>query len=126
MRTLFFLPILLFFTHALSAQTPSDDYGYSEADPIKVGTENINDGPTNQRAYLDLLTGPNGEDISYERLGSCCEFETENSPFGGGLLDRYEIEYEGLEQPIVLYLNMYDPDPDGIAQAPKGLKLKEN
>lgn len=126
MRKFLLLAILLFFTTISIAQAPSDDYGYSQDNPIKVGTENINDGPSNERAYLDLLTGPNGEAISYDRLGSCCEFETENSPFGGGLLDRYEIEYEGLEEPIVLYLNMYDPDPDGNVQAPKGLKLREN
>lgn len=126
MKKLLLLPIILIFTNASIAQTQSDDYGYSQDDPVKVGTENINDGPSNERAYLELLTGPNGEAISYNRLGSCCEFETENGPFGGGLLDRYEIEYEGLEEPIILYLNMYDPDPDGIIQAPKGLKLKEN
>lgn len=126
MRKLLFLVFTLFLSTASIAQSQSEEYGYSEDNPVKVGTENLNDGPANERAYLDLLTGPNGEEISYNRLGSCCEFETENSPFGGGLLDRYEIEYEGLEEPIILYINMYDPDPDGVVQAPEGFKLKEN
>lgn len=27
---------------------------------------------------------------------------------GGGLLDVYEITYDGLDKPIELYINMYD------------------
>lgn len=123
MKKLLFLALALLISTVSTAQEPSPDYGYSEEDPILVGSEKLNDGPANERAYLDLLTGPNGEEISYNRLGSCCEFETENSPFGGGLLDKYEVTYEGLDKPVILYMNMYDPDPDGIVQVPRGFKL---
>lgn len=124
MRKLLFLTCALSLSAVTFAQDPSKGYGYTEEDPIKVGSEQINDGPANERAYLDNLTGPNGEPISYSRIGSCCEFETENSPFGGGLLDKYEITYEGIEEPVILYLNMYDPDEDGKVEAPEGFKLE--
>lgn len=99
------------------------DYGYSEAKPILVGGEDYTKGPRYERAYLDQLTGPNGEEISYKRTGSCCQFETENGIMGGGMLDIYEVTYEGLEEPVILYLNMYDPNSGEIV-APRGFKLK--
>ena len=99
------------------------DYGYTETTAILVGGEDYTDGPIYERAYLDKLTGPNGEEISYTRTGSCCQFETENGIMGAGLLDIYEVSYEGLEEPLILYLNMYDPNP-GATVAPRGLKLK--
>lgn len=109
-------------TRQLDSKTAAD-YGYTEAKPILVGGADINNGPRYERAYLDRLTGPNGEEISYKRTGSCCQFETENGFMGGGMLDTYEVTYEGLEEPIILYLNMYDPNP-GATVAPRGFKLK--
>ncbi|HVF24656.1 MAG TPA: hypothetical protein VNA23_02135 [Anaerolineales bacterium] len=44
-------------------------YGYSEANPIKVGGDAFS-GPSRERAYLDRLRGPDGEELSYEREGS--------------------------------------------------------
>lgn len=99
-------------------------YGYSEETPILVGGEDLNKGPARQREYLEKLTGPNGEEIFYERVGSCCGFETENSPFGGGLLDQYKVTYPGLEVPVILYLNMYDP-PKGELLPPEGFILSK-
>lgn len=124
--------LLLFITLALTtisaAQEPwediNPDYGYSESDPIFVGGEDLKQGPVYERAYLDQLTGSAGEKISYRRTGSCCEFETPNGLMGGGLLDIYEITHDGLEEPVSLYLNMYDPH-EGELKIPEGFKLKE-
>jgi len=91
--------------------TVSDDptYGYTESNPIRVGGgSSIEVGPQNERMYLNGLRGPSGEAIGYERLGSCCFFETPNGFQGSGLLDVFAIYYEGLDSPILLYLNMYD------------------
>lgn len=98
----------------------ADDYGYSEKNPIKVG--GVANGPVNERKYLDRLTGPNGENITYVRLGSCCPFESRNGIMDMGMLDRYEITIEGKDEKKILYLNMYDKDK---LFAPKGLLLKE-
>lgn len=96
----------------------SDDYGYSQTNPVKVGG-GMN-GPANEHKYLRRLTGPNGESIAYERLGSCCHFETKNSAFGSGMLDRYEIEIDGDSVKKILYINMYDEEK---VYAPKGFLL---
>jgi len=49
--------------------------------------------------YLSKLCGPEGEPVAYKRVGSRSS--------ESGILDLYEIRYEGLAQPILAYLNMY-------------------
>lgn len=83
-------------------------YGYTKENPIVVGDGNFRNGARNERLYLETLVGPNGEQVSYKRLGSCCGFETPNGYLGKGLLDKYEVKYRGIESPIVLYFNFYD------------------
>jgi hypothetical protein len=97
-----------------------DTYGYTQKNPIMVGS--FSEGPKNERRFLNALAGPNGEKISYYRIGSCCEFKTKNSPFGGGLLDKYSVTYEGSTKEIVLYINMYDAD---VLRVPIGFTLKK-
>jgi hypothetical protein len=92
-------------------------YGFSPENPIHVGG-----GPAGQRAFLEALRGPDGQPLAWRRLGSCCEFETPNGLMGLGLLDLYEVTYEGLEQPVILYLDMYDSGP---VAAPAGFLLPE-
>jgi len=93
-------------------------YGYVEQNPIMVG----GGSPRNQRRFLNALTGPGGEQISYQRRGSCCFFRTQNGIFGDtGLLDVYVITYAGLGAPIILYINMYDSD---VLKVPVGFRLK--
>jgi tetratricopeptide (TPR) repeat protein len=95
------------------------NYSLTEKTAIKTGG-----GPKGEHDYLNMLCGPNGEKIKYKRLGSCCVFETKNSPFGNtGLLDTYEVTYEGLKDPVIIFLNMYDP-PTGKFSAPFGLKMR--
>ena len=97
-------------------------YGYTQKKPIMVGG-GTEEGPKNERRFLNALAVPKGEEISYRRLGSCCHFYTKNSLFENtGLLDMYEITYEGLEKPIILYINMYDSD---ILKVPVGFTLKK-
>ena len=100
--------------------TTDETYGYTEKNPIMVGGKD--GGPKNERRFLNALTGPKGEPISYKRLGSCCFFSTKNGGFGSGLLDKYEITYEGLESPIILYINMYDSD---VLKVPVGFTLRK-
>ena len=103
------------------------DYGRSAEAAIRVGGlagSNIRSGPRSERAYLDRLRGPEGQRLTYERLGSCCTFPTENSPLGSGRLDIYEVRYEGIDEPVQLYLNMYDP-ADATLRAPAGFVLAE-
>lgn len=73
-------------------------YGYSKDNPIRVGGDWL-DGPGRERAYLDSLSGPDGELVSYERLGSLNHGDT--------ILDEYELSYTGASSPAILYLDEY-------------------
>ncbi len=98
-----------------------ETYGYTEKNPVMVG--NAQEGPKNERRFLNALAGPNGEQINYRRLGSCCSFYTKNGLFdNSGLLDKYEVTYPGLATPVILYINMYDSD---VLKVPVGFTLKK-
>jgi hypothetical protein len=72
-------------------------YGYTEAKAIQVGGGAF-DGPPRERAYLDNLLGPNGEPVSYERLGSL--------PYNDTFLDIYELTVG--DTTAILYLDEYN------------------
>jgi len=106
----------------LTAISEDDTYGYTEQNPIKVGGVKNSEGPLNERRFLNALLGPTGQELTYHRQGSCCPFKSPNGLMGSGLLDRYEINYDGLEKPLIIYINMYD---FGELKAPKGFTFKQ-
>ncbi|MBF2709891.1 2-dehydro-3-deoxyphosphooctonate aldolase [Flavobacterium soyangense] len=99
-------------------------YGYNPDYPINIfyygGTNN---GNINQERFLNALAGPNGEKITYTKLESCCPFPTKRSEMGAGLLDVYQLSWEGQRNPVKLYLNIYEK---GLLMVPLGLSLKKN
>jgi hypothetical protein len=99
-----------------AAPAAEDTYGRVPENPVRVGN-----GPPGERAYLTALRGPGGQLVVSRRLGSCCIFETPNGFDGRGLLDIYEVTYEGLDEPVRLYLDMYDA---GEVRAPRGFVLE--
>lgn len=109
-------------TFKLTAVSEDTTYGYTQKNAIAVGG-GITSGARNEQLFMNALNGPNGEKISYNRRGSCCMFKTPNGLMGdSGLLDIYEVTWDGLAKPIVLYINMYDP---GELKAPKGFTFKQ-
>ena len=74
-------------------------YGTTTENPIKVGGD-WTEGPYRERAFMDVLRGPNGEAITYERVRS--------EQVGEVVLDVYEIS--GLAEKLTLYLDMYNFD----------------
>ena len=102
----------------------NSDYGVTEKEAIKVGVGAQDKRVANEYTYLGQLAGPNGENISFNRTGSCCAFETPNGMMGGGLLDRYEVTWKGQKEPVYIYINMYDPPKEDL-KAPKGFTIKE-
>ncbi len=97
-------------------------YGYDKDYPINVFYRNSNSEDINQKRFLNALSGPNGEVIIYTKTGICCPFPSKNVVTGGGFLDVYQITYEGLQNPIVLYLNRYER---GELSVPVGFGLKK-
>jgi hypothetical protein len=90
-------------------------YGYGRRNPVKVGGGQQN-GVASQHAWLEGLRGPGGEPVRYRRLGSCCEYGRGRRR---GILDAYEVTYDGLAKPVVLFLDMY-AEPRGVPAPPEG------
>lgn len=109
-------------TYKLVRRTNDKTYGYKEKNPIKVGGVKQLKGPLNEKLYLNALLGPNGEPTQYYRTGSCCVFKTKNGLIdNAGLLDRFKLYWEGCEDTVILYLNMYD---EGDLYIPVGLNAR--
>lgn len=110
-------------TFEIKEISTNPSYGFTENNHIQVGGVDKNEGPLNQRRFLNALAGPNGEEISYERLGSCCPVKSKNDPFGTGkvMLDLYQVTWENADVVLTLYINMYDY---GNLKAPMGLTIK--
>jgi hypothetical protein len=92
-----------------------ETYGYTETNPIMVGGARNNEGPQNEQRFFNSLAGPLRFPVIYKRLYSCCPFYTKNGSIGSdgigrGRLDVYELSHDSLNEPVKLYINMYDSD----------------
>ena len=95
---------------ALSKASESRRYGFSQDNPVKIGT-GYDGGPANERAYFDLLRDAQGKPIQYTRVSSCCAYASKNGPLGLAMLDKYEITYldeKGEEKKSMVYISFYD------------------
>jgi hypothetical protein len=109
-------------TFLLTKVSNDPEYGFSDKKPVEVGGVDKQEGPKNERRFLNALAGPNGEKIKYNRINSCCSFKTENGFMGKGLLDVYSVTWEGSTDTLELYINMYDY---GELKAPVGFTIKK-
>lgn len=110
-------------TFVITEFSKDKKYGYHKDYPINVffgTTQNLN---INQERFLNALAGPKGEKITYTKLESCCPFPAKRSEMGAGLLDVYQIKWEGQKTPLTLYLNIYEK---GLLMVPVGMSLKKN
>lgn len=111
-------------TFLLVEKSSDNTYGYKESNPIKVGGVHDNSGPLNERRFLNALLGPNGENVQYYRVGSCCHFKTPNGLFNDtGMLDIYSVFWTDSKDTLNIYINMYD---EGDLFIPVGFKAKIN
>lgn len=94
---------------AYFVNTSSDEeYGYQPEKALLLGGFLFGtDSQDYHYIYFNRLRGPSGQEVSVKRAGSCCGFKDEKLPFGGGMLDLYELTYEGLEKPVIVYVNLY-------------------
>ena len=110
-------------TFVITAYSKDKKYGYDKDYPINIFFNNTNNETINQSRFLNALAGPKGEKITFTKLESCCPFPTKRSEMGAGFLDVYEVTWDGLKKPIVLYVNIYER---GLLMVPVGLGLKKN
>jgi hypothetical protein len=109
-------------TFLISEFSTDRKYGYDKDYPINIYFESTQNVTINQQRFLNALAGPKGEKITYKKLESCCPFPTKTSAMGAGLLDVYELTWEGQKSPVILYLNIYEK---GVLMVPFGLSLKK-
>ena len=96
-------------------------YGYDPDYPVNLGFLPIGSATINVKRYFDALTGPQGQAITYTQKESCCPFPSRND-MGAGLLDVYEVTWEGLNEPKLIHINLYEK---GKVIAPMGLGIKK-
>ena len=97
-------------------------YGYNKDYPVNIYYKSSKNDSINQPRFLNALAGPNGEKVSYKKLPNCCPFPTKRNEMGVGLLDVYELTWEGQKKPLKIYLNIYEK---GYVKVPLGLTLKQ-
>ena len=109
-------------TFLITEYSKDKKYGYDQDYPINVFYLSTSNETINQERFLNALAGPNGEKITFKKVESCCPFPTKTTDMGAGLLDIYEVQWEGQKKPIRLYMNIYER---GALLAPVGLKIKK-
>lgn len=109
-------------TFVITEYSKDKKYGYDADYPINLFFQNTRNEKLNQERFLNALAGPKGEKITYTKLESCCPFPTKRSDMGAGFLDVYEVKWEGLKKPILLYMNIYEK---GNLKVPVGFGLKK-
>jgi hypothetical protein len=109
-------------TFIITEKATDRTYGLSDKNPVEVGGVSESSGPLNERRFLNALTGPNGEKVTYFRSGSCCPVKSKNGMMGMAMLDNYRVTYEGSKDTVSIYINMYDSSP---LKAPYGFGIKK-
>lgn len=109
-------------TFVITEYSKDPKYGYNKDYPVNIFYKSIKNDSINQPRFLNALAGPKGEKITYRKLENCCPFPTKRNEMGVGMLDVYELSWEGLAKPVKLYLNIYEK---GYVKVPVGLTLKK-
>lgn len=92
-------------TYLLNGVSEDRSYGYSSSNPIKTGG-----GSQGELMYLNALTGPDGEEVEFIRLGSCCPYSDPDLYNGGGMLEKINLKFSGEEKVYTVYIDMYRND----------------
>ena len=106
----------------LSEISKDDKYGFDKNYPVNVFFINTTNEEINCNRYLNSISGPSGENITYKKIGICCPFPSKNINTGGGFLSIYEISCSALKNPKIIYLNIYEK---GLIMAPIGFTIKK-
>lgn len=116
------VPVVKNGAFVITAYSKDKKYGFDKDYPINIYYRGTKNDTINQKYFINALAGPKGEKITYVKLENCCPFPTKNSDMGAGFLNVYELSWEGLKKPIILYLNIYER---GQLMVPVGLSLKK-
>ncbi len=85
----------------------SGSYGFKEKEPIKVGG---GDMPTRVYEYMKHLKGPNGEPVTFEKIGNGASYDNPDrtlTKMEKGKLYMYEIKIHGTDKKYLIYFDQY-------------------
>ena len=107
------------FSPPVEAVSTDSTYGLTQGNPIRVGggTGGVTDGLLR---YLGALAGPHRERVAFRPLGRCCPFWIPGEANKVGLLEIYEISYDGIDRPVRIFVDAYNP---GLPIAPVGFTI---
>ena len=106
----------------VAAPVDHEWWGYSRDNPIGVKDLGWSQDALNETYYLNLLRGPEGQEVHYRLIGECCAVDSEGKPSRRGTLHRYKVHYQGLGNYVILY---FDPKGRDELQPPKGFALTD-
>lgn len=109
-------------TFIIPAISSDRKYGYDQDYPVNLGFLPIQTAEMNVKRYFGALSGPNGEKLTYNKVDSCCPFPSAKNEMGAGILDIYEVTWDGLKEPKRIYINLYEK---GVVMAPKGFGIRK-
>ena len=99
----------------------SRKYAYDQDYPINLGFLPVTAAEINVKRFFGALAGPEGQALVYKKVDSCCPFPSKKNEMGAGILDIYEVTWDGLSTPKKIYINLYEK---GKVLAPQGLSIK--
>ena len=109
-------------TFVITEISSNKKYGYDEDYPINLGFMPLPAAEINIKRYFGALSGPKGEKLTYKKVDSCCPFPSKKTEMGAGILDIYEITWQGLKEPKRIYVNLYEK---GKVMAPKDFGIRK-
>jgi hypothetical protein len=108
-------------TFILTEVSSDKKYGYDQDYPVNLGFLPINSAEINVKRFFGALAGDNGQKVTYEKVDSCCPFPSLKNEMGAGIIDIYEVKWEGLKEPKRIYINLYEK---GKVMAPQGFTIR--
>lgn len=109
-------------TFVITEVSNDSKYGYDQDYPVNLGFLPIQTAEINVARYFGALSGPNGEKMTYNKVDSCCPFPSKKNEMGAGIIDIYEVKWDGLKTPLRIYINLYER---GKVMAPKGMGIRK-
>ena len=117
------LPKIVGVQFVLTETATDSKYGYSEFYPVNLGFSKFeNSNNLNIGRFFSAITGPNGEQVTYKLIETCCPFPSKNNKMGAGTLDLYQIYFDGIATDKKIYINTYEK---GKVICPKGFSIKK-
>lgn len=109
-------------TYKLTKHATDNNYGFDQDYPVNLGFGLLHQREANIEKFLNALQGPEGQKITFSQHSNCCPFPTDKSQLGSGMLEVYQITWEGNSKPLEIYLNTYEK---GEVLIPIGLTAKK-